>query len=307
MRISQLEYIIAVEKYGSINMAANQMFVSQSLLSSAIKGLEEELGQPLFLRSNKGIKLTSFGKEFLPYARSVVTQINQMKSLGKQNLPSAHSLNICTNGFRFSFELAAQLYSSYSHGFADIHITDCSRQEAIDMLSNHTAEVGIARVWSFQANTMSKQMMSKNVVFYPCTVKPTAVIVGHNSPLFVHSKTTVAAEELSDYPYLICDYAQYNPSKKILDQIPGLHPKRFMFTSNLGAAMEVLKYSNAYMITADSTNPERQLGDYSEYRVLEIEDCSHYGQIGWMKNRHSDLSPLAQEYVELVSYYLQNR
>ena len=146
MRISQLEYIIAVEKYGSINMAANQMFVSQSLLSSAIKGLEEELGQPLFLRSNKGIKLTSFGKEFLPYARSVVTQINQMKSLGKQNLPSAHSLNICTNGFRFSFELAAQLYSSYSHGFADIHITDCSRQEAIDMLSNHTAEVGIARV-----------------------------------------------------------------------------------------------------------------------------------------------------------------
>lgn len=80
-----------------------------------------------------------------------------------------------------------------------------------------------------------------------------------------------------------------------------------MFTSNLGAAMEVLKYSNAYMITADSTNPERQLGDYSEYRVLEIEDCSHYGQIGWMKNRHSDLSPLAQEYVELVSYYLQNR
>lgn len=307
MRISQLEHIISVEKYGSINMAATQLYISQSLLSASVKSLEDELGQPLFIRSNKGIKLTSFGKEFLPYARSVITQINQMKSLGKQELPSSRSLNICSNGYRFSFEAAARISAMHPKDVTNIHIKDCSRQEAIDMLSNHTAEVGVARIWSFQANTMSRQLLSKNVVFYPCVVKPTCVVVGPSHPLFRHPANTVSAEVLNEYPYLICDYAQYNPNAKIQDQVPGLHPKRFIFTSSLGSASEILMHCDAYMITADSPNPDRSLDDFPGCRRIELENCSIYAQIGWMKNKSAELSPLAQEYVDYVADYLQSR
>jgi len=151
VKISQLEYILAVEQSGSINLAANKLFVSQSLISSAIIQLEEELGQPLFIRSNKGIVLTSFGREFLPYAKSVLAQIDQMKTLGMEKRSPSRSLTVCNNGFRFTARIAAQLYNRYeADGRIDITLVDCSRQECIDRVSNHMAELAVGRVWSFQ-------------------------------------------------------------------------------------------------------------------------------------------------------------
>lgn len=44
MRLSQLNGLILIHKYGSISKAAQEAFLSQSALSVAIKELEEELG-----------------------------------------------------------------------------------------------------------------------------------------------------------------------------------------------------------------------------------------------------------------------
>lgn len=60
-----------------MNKAAAELFVSQSALSGAIRDLEEELHTQIFIRSNKGIVITSEGEELLCYARQIV-EINQM-------------------------------------------------------------------------------------------------------------------------------------------------------------------------------------------------------------------------------------
>ena len=62
-----LEYVIKAAEAGSINQAASQLFVSQSVLSTSIKNLEAELGRSLFIRTTKGIKPTAFGKAFISY------------------------------------------------------------------------------------------------------------------------------------------------------------------------------------------------------------------------------------------------
>lgn len=48
--------------------AADKLFISQSSLSKHIMNIEQELGQPLFLRTNRSVQLTDFGRDFLPYA-----------------------------------------------------------------------------------------------------------------------------------------------------------------------------------------------------------------------------------------------
>lgn len=50
--------------------AADRLFVSQSAVSLRIKSLEQQLGQQVFLRSKRGIKLTPAGKQFERYAQS---------------------------------------------------------------------------------------------------------------------------------------------------------------------------------------------------------------------------------------------
>ena len=46
MTLQQLRYLIAISEHGSINAAAQSLYISQSNLSTAIKELERELGQP---------------------------------------------------------------------------------------------------------------------------------------------------------------------------------------------------------------------------------------------------------------------
>ena len=80
MNFRQLEYILEVDRCGSINKASQTLFVSQPAISSAVHDLEAELGFPVFERSSKGITSTAEGKRFIMAARQIVDQWNQIRS-----------------------------------------------------------------------------------------------------------------------------------------------------------------------------------------------------------------------------------
>ncbi|MBE6968510.1 MAG: LysR family transcriptional regulator [Ruminococcaceae bacterium] len=306
MKISQLEYILAVEQCGSINLAANKLFVSQSLISSAIIQLEEELGQPLFIRSNKGIALTSFGREFLPYARSVIDQIDQMKTLG-QKKSSSRSLTVCNNSFRFAAQIAAQLYNRYeAKERISLSLMDCSRQECIDRVSNHMAELAVGRIWSFQQSILSRQLSSKDVRFHPLVVVPVAVAVGKNNPLYHYEGSSIPVSTLQQYTPIIFDHTMYNPISNIYDQLPELRIHNHITISSVDVCRSILDETNTYLLVSKFSSPAKMEDNWPGCRILDLADCSHTAQIGWFKHKHVELSPLAQEYVDLLSEYLQS-
>lgn len=72
MTLTQVQYVVAIADTKSMNKAANKLFVSQPALSEAIKDLEAELQTQLFIRTNKGVIVTTEGEEFLSYARQMV-------------------------------------------------------------------------------------------------------------------------------------------------------------------------------------------------------------------------------------------
>ena len=65
MKIEQIQQIIEVAQVGSINRASQNLYIAQSTLSSSIKCVETELRQKLFIRTQKGIEQTEFGKIFV--------------------------------------------------------------------------------------------------------------------------------------------------------------------------------------------------------------------------------------------------
>ena len=79
MTLQQLQYLVALAESNSINQAAQNLFVSQSGISKAIKQLESELGFPLLERSSRGITFTSRGTEFLHDAYSLIKQFHTMQ------------------------------------------------------------------------------------------------------------------------------------------------------------------------------------------------------------------------------------
>ena len=65
MTLLQMSYILEVDRCGSMNRAARNLFLSQSALSAAIADVERELGVTIFLRTNRGVVLSREGDEFL--------------------------------------------------------------------------------------------------------------------------------------------------------------------------------------------------------------------------------------------------
>lgn len=70
--VTQLTAFLAVVEGGSVTAAADALMVTQPSVSSAIAALGRELGSELFERSGRGVRLTSAGAAFVPYATDVV-------------------------------------------------------------------------------------------------------------------------------------------------------------------------------------------------------------------------------------------
>jgi len=73
LTIRQLKYFSAAAELGKVSEAAVQLNVSQSAVTSAIRELEDMLGQQLFERQSRGVELTDAGRRFLSHAYSVLS------------------------------------------------------------------------------------------------------------------------------------------------------------------------------------------------------------------------------------------
>ena len=66
---------------GSFTLAGQQLFLTQSAVSHAIKSLEAEVECRLFKRSGKGVTLTAAGKHFLEYTDKILAQMATARTL----------------------------------------------------------------------------------------------------------------------------------------------------------------------------------------------------------------------------------
>ena len=88
LSLHKLEIFNTVAMEGSFSAAAERLLLTQPAVSQHIRDLESSLGTGLFVRSNRGVRLTPAGETLLDYTRcilrmlaeaeSAVTNLNQM-------------------------------------------------------------------------------------------------------------------------------------------------------------------------------------------------------------------------------------
>ncbi|WOB05917.1 LysR family transcriptional regulator [Piscinibacter gummiphilus] len=64
MRLDDIDYFLAVVQHGQVRRAALALDVSQPAITKGIQRLERELGFPLFVRSIRGMRLTTVAERF---------------------------------------------------------------------------------------------------------------------------------------------------------------------------------------------------------------------------------------------------
>lgn len=74
MTLTQLEYLIAVERFGNFSLAAENCYVTQPTLSMQIQKLEEELGVIIFRRDKQPIVPTDIGQKIIEQVKQILKE-----------------------------------------------------------------------------------------------------------------------------------------------------------------------------------------------------------------------------------------
>lgn len=80
IELRHLRLIHAIHETGSVAGAADRLNVTQSALSHQIKGVEEQVGVPLFVRRSKPLRLSAAGKRMLAVADRVLPEMRALRA-----------------------------------------------------------------------------------------------------------------------------------------------------------------------------------------------------------------------------------
>lgn len=86
-----LKYIVAVAEEADFSRAAERLFQTQPSLSLQIRGIEEDIGFPIFTRTRHGVTITPAGAIVVAYAMealsSKVEALNLALALHRKHMP----------------------------------------------------------------------------------------------------------------------------------------------------------------------------------------------------------------------------
>ena len=129
-------------KYGSINKAAKESYLSAPAISKSIKKLETELNRQLFFRDKDGMKLTNYGKKLLFFVeQSFNNLIVAERSLKEEDNLEVGNLTIgipSNIGSFFLFDNLLKFHSEYPN--IEITVITGSTTKLIELLESHTID-----------------------------------------------------------------------------------------------------------------------------------------------------------------------
>lgn len=188
MTLVQLEYIIAVDSYGSFVAAAEKCFVTQPTLSMQIQKLEESLGAKIFDRSRQPVVTTEIGKKIIQQARNVLAESQKINDL------------IQEDSRIFSGELRVGVIPTVAPYLLPNVITSFLKQYPSLKLQiwEHTTERILQEVKSgtLDCGLLSTPLKEGGIAEIPLYYETFVAYVSTDSSLF--KKKVLSAEEITD-------------------------------------------------------------------------------------------------------------
>ena len=297
MTLLQLKYVIAVANAGTISEAAKQLYIAQPSLTTAIKELENELGITIFIRTNRGVILSSQGEEFLGYARQVIDQTNLIEEKYFGQAPVKHQFCISTQHYSFAVEAFVSLIKKYGGQEYDFRIRETQTYEIIEDVARLKSEIGILYLNRFNETVIKKTLKENDLQFHSLFVAKPHVFVGKDNPLAKQNLVTL--EDLEPYPRLSYEQGEHNSFYFSEEILSTLDSKKDIMVCDRATLFNLLIVLNGYTICSGIIN-EQLNGKNIVAIPLEVDD---YMEIGYITHNKVVLDQFGKHYIETLIEY----
>jgi DNA-binding transcriptional LysR family regulator len=299
MRIQQLEYLEKIVALGSMNEAAKALYMTQPSLSSAIKELENEMNIQILVRSKTGVRLTEEGREFMSYAQQVMDQVQLLEEKYKDTRPRKQTFSVSAQHYAFVVHAFVELINSLDVEEYQFKLRETETENILEDLSHFKSELGILYLNSFNEKVMMKLFKERELVFQPLFHAKPHVFVSNTSPL--GQKDLVELSDLEDYPYLSYEQGERNSFYFAEEILSTLEHRKDIKVSDRATIFNLMVGVNGYTISSGVLS--KKLNDDKIIAVpLNIKDEM---TIGYLKHKQKELSPIAQQYLQMLEDHIQ--
>ena len=303
MTLIQLHYLIVIAETNSLNKAAEQLYVSQPSLTSAIKELEKELGVTLLYRSGRGVTLTNDGVEFLLYAKQLYSQYEAV--LEKYGMGGAHKkkFGVSTQHYSFAVKAFVDMAKEFDMSRYEFAVRETRTAEVIRDVSTMKSEIGILYLCDFNRKSMEKLLKSASLEFHHLIECQAYVYIWKKHPLA--KEKTIQFEQLNGYPCLSFEQGD-NSSFYFAEEILSTNEYSQVIKANDRATMLNLMVGlNGYTLCSGIICEELNGSDYIAVPFQEDEqNPNSVMEIGYVVRKNTILSKMGELYVDKLKKYL---
>lgn len=240
MNILHMKYAVEVARAGSLNRAAESLYVALPNVSRSIKELEADLGITIFDRSAKGMTLTPEGEEFIGYAKGILRQIEQVENLYKDGAPGKQKFSISVPRACYISDAFVQFSRALTDAPAEIYYKETNSKRTIQNILEHDYKLGIIRYAENYDKHFKAMLDEKGLTYEMVTEFTYVLVVGKDSPLA--QKDEICYDDLRDYIEIAHadPYVPSLPSAKIFKEEHPDNIERRIFVFERASQFELL-------------------------------------------------------------------
>ncbi|WP_347906093.1 LysR family transcriptional regulator [Pseudomonas purpurea] len=296
--LRRLRYFLTVAEELHFGRAALRLHLAQPPLTRQISVLEVELGFRLFDRTSRSVSLTPRGRQFLPYARAALEQVDLAEVIAKK-LATGLAGQL-TLGYASSIALSevfSQAIQAFAQRFPEVQLTLVEGPSGSQwaQIVDGRLDIGMSRMKLPHGQTEVQSLSLDE--------EPLVAALSCNNPLASQSDVTLA--QLSAHPLILFPTGYGSGLNETIEQLfkrNGLDLQRGPAGRQITSIIALVAANQGVALVPRCTQALAKTGVI--YRPLAHSDaCAPL----WVLTRAQERSALVEAFLRVLDELLQDR
>lgn len=302
MTLQQIRYVITISETGSMNKAAELLYVSQPSLTESVKELEKELGVELFNRTGRGVTLTSDGTEFIAYARQLNDQYDAVLERFSKDIPRKKSFSVSTQHYSFIVKAFIDTVSGFNASEYEFAIRETKTRDVIEDVFTSRSEIGVIYLNDFNRQALAKVLREKQLEYKKIADCEICVYLWKDHPLA--KKKSIRMDDLSDYPCISFEQGANSSLYYAEEALPTSDYSRLIKANDRATVLNLMVGMNGYTLCVGHICEELNGSDYVAVPLKSDDSSLLNVELVYITRRRSHLSHIGQAFVAEAIKYL---
>lgn len=303
MTMQQIFYALTVSKEGSINKAAEALYLTQPTLTNAIKELENELGIIIFHRTGKGMVATNDGLDFLYNAKQLYRQYETLTERYADKANLKKKFGVSAQHYSFAVKAFVETVKQFDSSKFEFSIIETQTRDVISDVADLKSEIGVLYVSDHNRRVIMKLLLAQGLEFHELVECPAYVYLWENHPLA--KKKSIGLKELEKYPCLVFKQGDDNSSFFAEEILSDIEYQRKIYTNDRSTNLDLMRGLNAYTLCSGIISNEINGNDFVTVPFKEDDEHKNCKMtIGYIVKKQSIRSEVGEVYLGELKKYL---